>query len=319
MKTFKTILVGLDLSPIDRDVIQYAEFIAKKFRTEKIYFLHVVKDLRIDNQIRKEGGLEPIDEHLTHRLNESVQTYFKDRSNFEIACQVVEGSPAKQILHWAEIKRSDLIVVGRKGSHSDTGTTPRQIARNSSCSILMVPSLSPLKCEKIVVPTDFSKHALGAMKLGIQMLKNADNPTIYTHHLYDIPGSGVRGLFAKKKLEPIVKQKALEEYNEFILKVDTKNVDISPTFDINRDRIGAPLAMGFVAKKKPDLVIIGSQGKTGIKRLFLGSFAEKFIDANKRYPLLVCKEIGEEEEEQIPNRSKSLSWAMPDLIEEKSN
>lgn len=289
MNNFNRILVGLDFTPLDRDVIEYTEFLAKKFKPTKIYFINVQRNLAAYSKWMQNGSA-PMDEELKKDLADRVDQYFKTNSDFEISFEVVEGSPTKQLMHWCDVKSIDLLVLGQRSEHEKRAAVAlSQIARNAPCSVCMVPELSQKSMSKIVVPIDFSEYSKNAFTASIDILDKTTEAVLLPFHLYDLPDFGSRVTLTKEKIEPLVKSGAIEDYNNFIQEIDLSQIDIHPQFQVNWNYLGAPYALDFAKKKDADLIVIGSQGKSALKRLFLGSFAEKLLLANTEIPLLLWK------------------------------
>lgn len=288
MNDFKRILVGLDFTDLDQSIIEYAECLTHKMEIEKIYFIHVARDMETIKKLQTKD-VKPIDEVLLESIQDQVKQYFIDYEQFDMSYKVVEGSPSKQLLHWAEIKEADLMILGRKPVHRGRGIVPEQIVRNSTCSIFLVPENASKKCDTVVVPIDFSPYSKSALEMGIKLSQGQERSSVYPFNLYEIPffETGARVDFTTA--EPLIKSGVIEEYNRFIQNMDFKGVDVSPKFQADYDARSATHVLDFASYKEADLIVIGSQGKTGLKRLFLGSFAEKVIQENESIPLLIWK------------------------------
>jgi len=284
MDNYKRLLVGLDLSSLDKSVIKYTEFLAKKVKAKKIYFFHIVKDLHPNSWKFLANG-KTLDEKLLAKVQERVEQNFADLDRFEVSYRVVEGSPAKQLIHWAELKQVDLMILGLKPFNRNKGIIPRQVARNATCSIMLVPENSPMKCSKIVVPIDFSEYSKGAFKMGLSIAQSESSGTLFPYHLYNLTAfSALEMTYVTP--EPMVKSAAVKSYNDFIDEFELEG----PHFQMNTESSGAVQAIEFAWTKKADMIVVGSQGKSGLKRLFLGSFAENMILEDQSIPLLIWKD-----------------------------
>ncbi|MCF6348824.1 MAG: universal stress protein [Flavobacteriaceae bacterium] len=142
--------------------------------------------------------------------------------------------------------------------------------------------------KKILVPIDFSDEAKYACKVASQIAKKTNSEIILLHML-DIPseaidpiesnnlrGGGQAIFYMKAIHKKFEKIKALPFFNG--LKV-TEDVKFHKAFD------------GVIEESKKhnvDLVVMGSQGATGLKEILVGSNTEKVV-RHSEIPVLVIK------------------------------
>lgn len=65
----KSVLVGLDLTEMDANLIRYASVIARDYNFTKVYFIHVEKNLELPEQVVKEYDevITPVDEGIEQK------------------------------------------------------------------------------------------------------------------------------------------------------------------------------------------------------------------------------------------------------------
>lgn len=140
--------------------------------------------------------------------------------------------------------------------------------------------------KRILVPTDFSKHAEDALKLAAQIAKK-NKSEIFLLHMLELPGqmsdaiSGGTGipevmLFIKKANETLQKIKASSLLD-----------GISVTANVQFERASHGI-LSFSKKNKIDLIIMGSHGSSGTEEILIGSNAEKVVRLSD-IPVLVIK------------------------------
>ena len=143
MIQFNRIMVGIDFTDTDKIVLEYTKMLHRLFKPSIIYFVHAEEDLDdIPEEILDEYGadiMKPTDESLLERLEKTVGEYFQSTPETHIHCQVVEGGPFKEMLHWSHIKQVDLLVVGKKNIENGKGVLPQRLARKIDASVLFVP------------------------------------------------------------------------------------------------------------------------------------------------------------------------------------
>ncbi|WP_347373854.1 universal stress protein [Aequorivita sp. Q41] len=139
--------------------------------------------------------------------------------------------------------------------------------------------------KRILVPTDFSEQAENALKVAIQLSKK-HNSEIYVLHSMEMPlhltssndsGSLPESLFFIKLAEKRFSDLREKEY----LKGITTNEAIGHN-EIYEDIEEA------CAKNDIDLIVMGSNGASGFKEMFVGSNTEKVVRTSKT-PVLVIK------------------------------
>ena len=291
MYDFRRIMVGLDLSLMDRAIIEQLAFISDKINPLKIYFTHIHRDLSVPASVVKDFPQfrEPMDEKIKKEMKKKVESLFPGISKYDVEYEVIEGSPSKELLNRVEIKNIDLLIMGRKNELPGNGVIPRQVARSCKSSVWFVPEKTTNQFSNIAIPLDFSKHSKLAMEEALKLTENEPNINLYPIHIYTMPQFGAGVSYGQIKLEPIIRENAVEEYNSFIADMNTDGMSISPIFKLDHRYIGANYAYEIAYQKQADLIIVGCQGKTGVNRWIMGSFSEKLIEANTDIPLLVVK------------------------------
>ena len=139
--------------------------------------------------------------------------------------------------------------------------------------------------KRILVPTDFSDQAENALKVALQLAKK-HNSEIYVLHSMEMPlhlatsgdkGSLPESLFFIKLAE--------KRFN------DLRKSDYLNGFEIN-EAIGHNEIYEDIEeackKNNIDLIVMGSNGASGFKEMFVGSNTEKVVRTSKT-PVLVIK------------------------------
>jgi len=139
--------------------------------------------------------------------------------------------------------------------------------------------------KKIVVPTDGSDVSIEAAKHAVNIAKEFD-AEIYAIYVIDVspfvglPAEGswemISELLKEEGHDALKKIKKLAE--EWGVEIHTEMLEGVPANEI----------VEFAEKKKADLIVMGTTGKTGLERILLGSVAERVIK-NAHCPVLVVK------------------------------
>ncbi len=139
--------------------------------------------------------------------------------------------------------------------------------------------------KKYLVPIDFSKSSVSALRYAARLASAGENSSLLVLHVMTQPAGLVpfylRKQFygeleheARKKLAALLKRKSIAQVKSAIVIVRAAD---------------AARAIARQAKRsRAAMIVMGSQGRTGIKRLILGSVAEKTV-GTVACPVLIVK------------------------------
>ncbi len=148
-----------------------------------------------------------------------------------------------------------------------------------------------LAYERILVPIDFSEHSKSTVSYATRFAAS-HNSTIYLLHVFQIPDYVVTP-YARRKQNCVevqsqidsAEQEARETLEMFAQELATKGIKVQPHL-----RVGYAFDEIVLMAKHfdVDLIVIGSHGRGGIKRLLVGSTAERVVE-HAPCPVLVIK------------------------------
>ncbi|MBN2105188.1 universal stress protein [bacterium] len=138
----------------------------------------------------------------------------------------------------------------------------------------------PLK--KILCPLDFSDYSVKALKISMEMAEKFKATVIMCHIVTDIPGIGTTygmvhyntpWLNLKAFMQEMEKA-SYDSMDQLIEKYNNKNVSL-------KKKVAAGMPADEIIKlaeeEQTDLIVLTTHGRTGLKRIFLGSVAEGVI------------------------------------------
>jgi nucleotide-binding universal stress UspA family protein len=294
MYQIKKLIVCLDQSDLDATLVKFATFIAKANQSKKVYFANVIRNLSIPKEVLEEfpNLIENMVEERKNQMKEIVDKHF-NYSECEYSFIVKEGQLSKKILKLAEEKSADMIIVGRKVELPGTGVISQRLARRASCSLLIIPENSVPKIDTLLVPSDFSDYSKDAMEEALMIVeKYGGNAEIVCQNVFTVP-SGYH--FTGKSYEEftaIMKVHAEINYKKFIRKIDTKKIKITPIYTQDDDDDPVEDILSMANEINADGIVIGAKGRTAATALFIGSMAERLIQLNDKFPLLVTRPKG---------------------------
>jgi universal stress protein A len=169
-----------------------------------------------------------------------------------------------------------------------------------------VPELSPRNLESartapdegdltykvILVPIDFSEHSKKTIKYATRFAAHY-RATIRLLHVFQIPDYAVtqyehrqQGSDQLKNQVDVAEEEARENLEALTNELLSQGMNVKASL-----RVGYPFEEIILMADSPeiDLIIIGSHGRSGIRRLLLGSTAERVVE-HAPCPVLVVRE-----------------------------
>ena len=135
--------------------------------------------------------------------------------------------------------------------------------------------------QPILVPVDFSSHSKAALLKACELAECTGDPLLVLHVVHD-PAEmpGYYGQVTKKKKLLRIQDLARESFDEFMKTAAAENPDVKKLKKAEDMLVlGLPVSRIIeVAKKRnASMVVMGSQGRTGLKHVLLGSKAEQVV------------------------------------------
>ena len=201
------------------------------------------------------------------------------RPEEEIDVRVDVGAPDEVIVETAEESGADLLVIGIAGNDSSSkglGAAALRIARHAHCPVLVVRSGATRG--PILAATDLSDPAQGALSMAALLATTRGEPLVALHVVDYSPIVVVPEAFG-----PGIPIPVSEEEHKAILKAAGDRLgEVLDTLEIKADRLleeGAPSERIVAAAEQIEagLVVMGTAGGGGLRRMLLGSVAEDVL------------------------------------------
>ncbi|WP_209329858.1 universal stress protein [Lunatimonas salinarum] len=291
MKQFAKVMVGLDLTKMDETLLSNIKIWSPILGIEKIYFVHVSKDLSIPEDLSKNypNLLAPVDETIVRGIKHELNEFSFDPSEYEIL--VKEGSPMETVLRWCKIKDVDLLVMGRKKQLEGSGSLARNLAQKAPTSVLFIPEgFGTDHPSKLLVPLDFSDYSHITVDLAMKLATKI-HASVACCHLYEVPAGYSKTGKSYEDFKGIMLDNAKKDFAKFMAKYQFGNLPCD--FILQEKDSEARYIIDYGKSLGADMVIIGSRGRTHSAAMLLGSVAEKLIQLNTEVPTLILKKKGE--------------------------
>jgi nucleotide-binding universal stress UspA family protein len=277
---FSKILVCTDGSPESGGAITAALNLAKTTGST-VYLLEVLFYLAGYEMQAPDTLAPPI---VNLELMQAQETAAKERleawkteaagKGITLEPRVRIGSSAYEgILEEAGETQPDLIIMGRHGYTGLTrllmGSVTARVIGHSPCNVLVVPQGVSLDFKRLLVASDGSPFSEAAWNEALLLAKNMDSALI-----------GV-AVAASDRDIPVATQvvRGLE------VAASEQGITLDTMIPMGRPEEGIVKAADF---KNASLIVVGSHGRTGLKRLLMGSVAERVI-GDAKCPVLVVK------------------------------
>jgi nucleotide-binding universal stress UspA family protein len=216
-------------------------------------------------------------------LRDAQKLAEQERALIKTVCE--EGEAHERIVDLADAENCDLIIIGRRGlrpvERMLVGRVTARVIGHSQRDVLVVPGNTSVSWKTILLATDGSKYSAAAAERAIafaqsyggelKVLSVVDVPTEF----YAEAPQAVDDLIKKAKSYVADVKKQAEAAG---VKAETFVGEAEAYQAVNN----------LAQEQKADMIVIGSHGRTGLRRLLMGSVAEKVI-GYATCPVLVVK------------------------------
>lgn len=285
----RNIVVATDFSPRSDRALRRGGLLAKQF-SAKLLLVHVVDD---DQPAR----LLDTERNTASTLLAEMADTLRSADRIECDARVVLGDAFAGILETAESAEADIVVIGphRRQILRDifVGTTAERTIRAGRCPALMANGVPAGPYRRIVVAVDMSDGSAAAVRVVREFGLN-DGAEVEVLHVYDSPDprSMQRAMLTQgeKVLSAFEdKGRAAGELMDFLARCGFKPVRAA--VHENRSTVADEI-LRFADETSADLIVVGTQGRTGIGRMLLGSVAQQVLGLSGRDVLAVPSKRG---------------------------
>jgi nucleotide-binding universal stress UspA family protein len=185
-----------------------------------------------------------------------------------------EGEIFERISDLAAAENCDLIVMGRRGLHrlerSLVGSVTARVIGYSQRDVLVVPADTHVGFQRVLVATDGSKQCRPAVERAIDFAKSYGGE-ISVVSIVDVPAEFYAE--APQVVEDMI-HKAKIYVEEVKKQADTSGIKAE---GFVKEGEAYQAIVDLAKERDVNIIVMGSHGRTGLKRLLMGSVAEKVI------------------------------------------
>jgi nucleotide-binding universal stress UspA family protein len=290
----RRVLVPIDFSPESLKTLRYAKRLSKRFRA-KLHLVHVITPplafLPQQTPLPFTDFSKELAAGASERLRKLAAEFSLPKAPKPYSIRF--GAQADGINEVARVTRAELITIATRGytglKRAFVGSTTESVLRNAFCPVLIVrenerPSAtqsvrkaSPaLQFRKILVPLDFSEPSRLGVEYALGFAQEFHATVVLFHSVFVSPYL-MGNRFAAPQVPMLIasEQKSarteMENLREAISRkggmVETKVALGSPVEQVGK----------YVRKAGVDLIITSTHGRSGLRRLFIGSTAERIV------------------------------------------
>ncbi|MBI4690875.1 MAG: universal stress protein [Nitrospirae bacterium] len=216
-------------------------------------------------------------------LAEAEKIAKAERVLIKTVCE--EGEIYERIVDLSDAENCDVIVMGQRGlgrlERAFVGSVTARVIGHSQRDVLVVPKNTVIGWKKILFATDGSKYSNAAMEKAIDFAKSYGGE-LKAISVVDVPAE----FYAEA---PKVVEDLTAKAKEFVANVKKKaEVSNIKTTTFIGEGDAYKVITDLAGNEKADIIVMGSHGRTGLRRLLMGSVAEKVI-GYAPCPVLVVK------------------------------
>lgn len=284
MKSVDNLLVALDLTSTDAEIIKYASFLSEQLKPKKVYFVHNIKKYEISDLFQEQLKELNLEEAISEELEEKVSENFT--ADVPSKVLISEDPYTESLVNYIAHKYAiDLVILGNKARKKGTGVVSDKLMRLLKCDILSVPEAAPSRLENIWTGTDFSKESVKAFRLSAYLNRMAE-AKITAVNIYNVPVQFTPYL-DKEEMVPKIEKHTIEKFDKFLKRNEIS--DIEKKILRGRDASVAEKLCSEAGKAGADLLIVADKGGNVFSSLLVGSVTDELFDLAMKIPLWVAK------------------------------
>lgn len=273
MGRYRKILVAVDGSDSSKNAFRQACRIAREDKS----WITVITTIPL---YQDQFEVLSIKEKVSKKLREEGERILSeikkiaDEEDAFIKPLLEEGSPFNTIVDVAEEGNFDLIVMGRHGmsrlEKALVGSVTARVIGHSQRDVLVVPKDAVIGWKNILLATDGSRYSKTATEKAMDLamsyggqLKTVSVVDVTEEFLTEAPGA----------VEDLIR-KAKEFVNDVRIMAEAQGIK---TETFVREGEAYKVITDFAKEEKATVIVMGSHGRTGLRRLLMGSVTEKVI------------------------------------------
>ncbi|MFY0592405.1 universal stress protein [Roseivirga sp.] len=302
MKKFTKWMVGIDVNKNEVNLLKNVAVLANQFTPDVIHVVYVSKELDIPKEVLVDipDLMIPDIKQAQTQLNDMVSKCFHAEQPVEI--HVLSGNQLTELLKFENSKKIDLAILGRRNMNR-VGVLSKKMVRKSACNVMLMPDRHIETVKSILSPLDFSEYSDLALDV-INDFQNATLPPVvhalhvykdatkYLSQVFETADEIDRILSKRTEIDKKLTAYAQHELDAYLEKMKKPYIQKNIASVERGKSVGQPIDQ-HIDKIRPDLLVMGSKGKTMSAAALLGEVSESILPHNGEHITLILKKNGE--------------------------
>ncbi|WP_028389006.1 universal stress protein [Legionella fairfieldensis] len=276
--TLNNLLIASDFSKYADWALQRAIDLAKSNHTQ-VYFLHVLTPPFSSIARSSDTELQPDCLSEKKEIEEQILKKLKDKHHQLFAnVNVILGRASDEVVRYADKNHCELIIVGAHGCYYINdyvlGTTSGSIIRQSHVPVLLIKKEPDFAYNRILIATDLSEASKETVQFTFNCFPNA---TFQLLHIVDV--------YYRQFLNPDDLSEEFSEEHPKIKNILEKMDVFLSQCQVDKSKFEKKIIGGYYADAiieqanqwKADLLAFGTQSKSGLHYLLMGSVAKRIL------------------------------------------
>jgi nucleotide-binding universal stress UspA family protein len=279
-KMSKSVLVGIDLSRENKNVLDWALRVSEIFDLS-LHIIHIVEkpfpSVHLENL-----ALGEVIESLKRERRKEIEKITAGIKVDELT--ITTGIPAVEILRLAKSIDAQMIILGAygEGGHKPIGTNAEKVVRKSTIPVMVIKSRRKPVFSRILTYVDLSDSSRRALELALSFKERIKSQVTALFVMENPYEAYIRAVNTSEKAEEILKsfeEAAMESFKRFLSSYRKKKFGI--LFEKGHPK---EVIIDVCKTRKINILVMGSQGMEGIQSFLLGNLTEKIL---RRLPTTV--------------------------------
>ena len=278
------VLVGLDLSEMDGEIIRYTHTLRQWLLIGHLTFLHSVKLAELPPNLREPATLRRIAARIGEKIREQIAGILLPGTPFDIEVSL-EEFPEMAFMQQVRKKQAGLVILGNKQTLEGSGGLSQKLARMLPAAVMLVPEGMVQIPSRIIEAIDFSKYTAPVVQWGRTL-------HVPPHVREMIPvnvnrmGYHAFPIFSDEEIEAVFDQEVVHRARKW-----KEQFPGEPPLQVipSGGRSIASALLDFTRNRQAGMIILGVQGATSLTNLFMGSVANEILQRSDLPALLLVK------------------------------